>query len=510
MDENHKKTFHHAQETVVATLIGLSNQARLDSFLASVITEKRYLSDALSSIRESKGEAYKLIVRNRGGAKGLHGFLAEVAEVGIGNARSIVQGNGLTYEWVNNNGPEDLIRNGVKIQQKFVLSGGSFSLNAIMEHLEKYPTFIKEGGKYQVPSDFYDAIKVLFEISGEEVKQLSDSPDAPFSYRQWARVNDFLTGRGLTLENIEPSVIAYDDAQAGNIFKTFEHEESALRGVTKKRIRQSGEGAVPTIADGVKATAGAAAFESFTSITASIRQHLADGKKLKDITASEWEEILQKAGKAGGRGGLRGASIHTLNKIVSSLTVKFVSSAPNLVESVSFKNIMTNSAMTASAVASTSLVVADLASKKRKGEIREIEFLEGIQNACLETSLNVFFTVVGQSIIPIPVLGALIGATAGTLISSVAKNCLNSTEQVLIEKCIAEQVNLERELAEDYQQLLDDMRQVLVDYFEILDTAFAPDIRNAFQGAVVLAQLVGVEDAAILKNIEDVDQYFLI
>ena len=57
--------------------------------------------------------------------------------------------------------------------------------------------------------------------------------------------------------------------------------------------------------------------------------------------------------------------------------------------------------------------------------------------------------------------------------------------------------------------MLDDMRQMLIDYFEILDTAFVPDIRNAFQGAVVLAQLVGVEDTAILKNIDDIDQYFL-
>ena len=36
----------------------------------------------------------------------------------------------------NNNGPVDLIRNGVCIQQKFVQTGGHFSLNAIKDHLK--------------------------------------------------------------------------------------------------------------------------------------------------------------------------------------------------------------------------------------------------------------------------------------------------------------------------------------------------------------------------------------
>lgn len=71
----------------------------------------------------------------------MHGFIAEVAEVGVRNARNLVNGMPADTEWINNNGPADLIRNGIQIQQKFVQSGGKLSLNAVEEHLRKYPDF---------------------------------------------------------------------------------------------------------------------------------------------------------------------------------------------------------------------------------------------------------------------------------------------------------------------------------------------------------------------------------
>lgn len=68
-----------------------------------------------------------------------YGFIAEIAEVGIGNARNQILGHEAVYQWVNDNGPVDLMRGSVQIQQKFVAAGGRFSLGAIAEHLQKYP-----------------------------------------------------------------------------------------------------------------------------------------------------------------------------------------------------------------------------------------------------------------------------------------------------------------------------------------------------------------------------------
>ncbi len=71
----------------------------------------------------------------------MHGFIAEIAEVGIGNARRQILGHEADYRRVNDNGPVDLIRGSVEIQQKFVAAGGRFSLGAIAVHLEKYPEY---------------------------------------------------------------------------------------------------------------------------------------------------------------------------------------------------------------------------------------------------------------------------------------------------------------------------------------------------------------------------------
>lgn len=51
----------------------------------------------------------------RGGQRGMHGFIAEVAEVGAENAESLVQGLAEDAQWVNDNGPAYLLRGGVEI-----------------------------------------------------------------------------------------------------------------------------------------------------------------------------------------------------------------------------------------------------------------------------------------------------------------------------------------------------------------------------------------------------------
>ena len=46
-------------------------------------------------------------------------------------------------------------------------------------------------------------------------------------------------------------------------------------------------------------------------------------------------------------------------------------------------------------------------------------------------------------------------------------------------------------------------------YIDVLGTAFSPDIDVAFMGSVELATFVGVPGREILKNKNDVDDFFL-
>ena len=109
------------QEQAIAAWIGHLNQLRLDTLLRRLAEQDTNIVDALASIDSAiKKIDLEVVATNRGGVKGMHGFIAEVAEVGVGNARRQVVGDAAVYQWVNDNGPVDLLREGIAIQQKFV------------------------------------------------------------------------------------------------------------------------------------------------------------------------------------------------------------------------------------------------------------------------------------------------------------------------------------------------------------------------------------------------------
>ena len=103
------------QEQAVAAWVNYLNQLRLDNLLSAFRRQDVNLEDALASVDEAIRKIdLEVITSNRGGVKGMHGFIAEVAEVGVGNARSQILGEGAVYQWVNDNGPVDLMRGGVE------------------------------------------------------------------------------------------------------------------------------------------------------------------------------------------------------------------------------------------------------------------------------------------------------------------------------------------------------------------------------------------------------------
>ena len=148
----------------------------------------------------------------------MHGFIAEVAECGVGNAKEIIQGKAPDYIWVNDNGPVDLIKNGQAIQQKFVNSGNHLSLQAILQHLEHYPNYLKNGGKYMIPKDHYDKIMMYLKLSPKEANKLATST-GEFSLKQYNEVHQFFNEKNIDINDIEPSHFNYRDVAKNKIGK---------------------------------------------------------------------------------------------------------------------------------------------------------------------------------------------------------------------------------------------------------------------------------------------------
>lgn len=201
------------QEQAVAAWIQYLNQLRVEELFETLRENDGNLREALGTVDETIIEVKKLIASNRGGQKGMHGFIAEIAETGVGNARSQVLGGDKIYQWIEDNGPVDLLRSGVAIQQKFSVSGGTFGLGAVASHFEKYPDFIENGAKYQIPSDQYATVRDLYLMSYEDASKLLSRSGGGPSFKDWQKVHKFFAGSGIPFEALEASNLGYSEVQ---------------------------------------------------------------------------------------------------------------------------------------------------------------------------------------------------------------------------------------------------------------------------------------------------------
>lgn len=88
-------------------------------------------------------------------------------------------------------------------------------------------------------------------------------------------------------------------------------------------------------------------------------------------------------------------------------------------------------------------------------------------------------------------------------------NHLSKKEQLLIEEHLESIKETERELSEKYTRFINELIEDINLFFDILESAFAPDIRMAFNGSIELAILSGVPSEEILDSKEKIAGYFL-
>lgn len=479
------RTFRTSQEQAVAAWVNYLNQVRLDRLLDALRQQDVNLRDALSSVENSIAEIKKLVENNLGGAKGMHGFIAEVAETGIGNARSQILGGDKIYEWVNDNGPYDLLRDGVAIQQKFYAAGNKFGLGAITEHLKKYPDFIASGHRYQIPSDHYEVVRKLYLMSREEAGALlSRSGEGP-SWKDWQRVQTFFHEGSVPFESLEPSHLSYSEVQRGTYRTTLESQKATLLEVNEAQRDSAYQASKPSLKQSTQVTLAAAGIEGSTAFVMAVIAKRRTGKKLGEFNSDDWREITGETSIGFTRGGVRGLSIYTLT------------------------NFTATSAAAAGAIVTAAFGIAEQANKLRNGEIDEQEFLENAEFVSLEAAVSALSSFIGQAAIPVPVIGAVIGNTVGVLMYHAVSSSLSKREAKLIERYLEEQRILDEQLADDYQEVINRLDTMMSDYIDALGRAFSPDVEVALLGSIELALELGVTSDEVLDTEEKMVNYFL-
>ena len=480
-----EKIVKTTQEQAVGAWIHYLNQVRINRMDALLKNQSGNLREAMKTIKESFSQIQETIIdRNRGGDKGMHGFIAEAAECGIGNARQKIIGKAAVYKWINDNSPDDLRRGLEHIQQKFVQSGGHLSLEAVKMHLQLYPQYLEDGYKYQIPKDHYDKIMEYLKIPEKTANKMATST-GDFSLRQWKEVHAFFEKNHVDPSKLEPSILKYNEVQKGTIATTFENEKKHLKKINKKQrdtIRQEHK---PSLAEGIKATATSAAIEGATTFVTAVVKKRRSGKKLKDFSPEDWIEIAGESGKGTLKGGVRGASIYMLT------------------------NFTETSPAVASSIVTAAFGVAEQAHLFRIGKITEVQFIENAEIICLDTAVSALSSFAGQVLIPIPVIGTVIGNAVGTMIYKIGKDSLSAKEQAIIEQYLKDVTDLDEKLKQEYQQFIDDLNSCFADYMDLLEMAFDPDVEKALDGSAELAKRMGVPQEEILDNYDKITSYFL-
>ncbi|MEY8734209.1 hypothetical protein AB9M92_18425 [Peribacillus frigoritolerans] len=420
-----------------------------------------------------------------------HGEVAEHLEVNVRNAWAAIKGQNeiATFEGVARTAPEDFIFDGIKYQSKFI-NGTNNTLKHVLKHFCKYQD---SSMKYSIPKDQFNIIEAI--RLGQAPSDLNDKSIR--AILQKVEEIERQTGRSFQ-ELITPSVSNYSEAQLGAVGGTVtKHQDQIVdenqriqdeiqkdaREKTKSIEAKKG----PSIGEGVKVAGSAAAITASLNTITIIYSKVKNGKKIQDFDKGDWKEIGISSAEVGTKGGVTAGSIYTLTNL-TSLSAPF-----------------------AGAVTSAAMGLSSLLGDLNKNQISMDEFVTQGQILCIESGIAATGGAIGQMLIPIPVLGSIIGTVTANFVWGFAKDKLGAREQELKEMLDAYTKSILAKVDKAYQDIISKINATYARYNSLIDAAFDVHANSAVLAAasIDLALELGVDDSKILRSDDDLDAFFI-
>lgn len=459
-----------------------------------IVSEQEALDKALKcvdNVREFIRSPDKIL----GSDATKHGEIAEQVEVNIRNARDILNKakESATFEGVGRTAPEDYIIDGMKVQSKFI-NGSNNTLKHVLEHMGKYKQFTQDGGYYHVPKDQY---KIMLKIANDrDVEDLNLRTVSALQDK--IREIELKTGQNFQ-EVVKPSLSEYGAVQQGKIIDTLEQHENELRDMSNKnqqaikdeanKQRQTAQKITePSLREAAKYGLISATIGGVMSTGVVVYKKHKAGKKISNYNSTDWKEVGFEFGKGSIKGGISGTSIYALTKFANC------------------------SAPLAGAVVSTSFGVISLVNDYVKGELSVDELVEQGQALCMESAIVAIGSAIGSTVIPIPVLGTVVGSFTAKILLDLTKEYLNGREQRLINELNKNFQDTLSKMNYECKIIMDKIQQYYNKLNGLMDAAFNFEVnyKLAFTNSIVLCRELGVEEKEILHNIQEIDDYFLI
>lgn len=494
-----EQTIDSNVEQGIASYVDYMNNIRLTDLMnaiESILTsETDKLSDldtksanALSHLDRARMEIVNLINSNRAGEARVHGFIAEFAETGIRNARDAYQGLQNSVVLLSNNGPVDILLQGKEMQMKFYAD-----ISVEIKQAANY-------GKMSMifPKDHVDVIKEI--MSGAEAVEINGNILSSTKINNIRKaIENESALRGVSYDEwLESSMLKYDDVRKGTIDQTLEREVNDINKQTarqKSDIKEEADSdklsaqqeAQPSFGEASKVAGIGAAVQGGFNLGIFVYQKHKEGKEVWDFDIEDWKECGVNTAKGAIKGGISGYAIYGLT------------------------NVCHLAAPSAGAITSGTFGLSNAIVKYRKGDVDTDGFIDLVTLNAIDATGAAIGAAIGQTVIPIPVVGALVGSIVATTALSLGKGVLNKHEIDVI-KIYKERINsFVDKLDSEYQVILDEL---LNEYHKLgnlqrysFDLDFNVQLRLIFSAN--LANSLGVPGKDILKNEKEIDKYFL-
>lgn len=448
-----------------------------------VILNKDNASKILNYTRENIED---VILKKRGGDYGGHGFIAEFAEAGIVNARRALEGLNSIVKVLNDNGSADLLIGRNTIQMKFY--------NNLRDELDQ--SFLYSAKmKMMFPKDHVLVFEKIMagakevELNGKRlsVKQITD-------IRQ--KINDITKSKGLTSYKswMKASVLDYKDAQKNSIHSLLDSEEKNIRKTVRLKQQELNERrlvaqkhALPNLKEATKVARNAAFLQDSLALLSSVYGKCKEGKSIFEFEQSDWLDCGLDTAEGVVKGAISGYSIYGLTNV-------FGISAPN-----------------ASALVMATYGMIDIILKYRSTEITQDEFMNLLTLNVMDASFATIGACIGQAMIPIPVLGSIVGSITSSMIWEIGKGILNEREQNIIQDYRENLNSYIKTLDENYLIIYNEIIEKYKKLGEIQEYSFDLSINTKlrFEYSIEMAEKLEIEDKKILHNLTEIDSYFL-
>ncbi|MCY4511882.1 MAG: hypothetical protein OXG35_33700 [Acidobacteria bacterium] len=450
--------------------------------LADVLSEQdRAFLDAMGElqvVRDFVGSSRNILGR----ANTKHGEIAEQVHVGVTRAWDVLHGRAptATFEGVPRTGPVDYRADGVDIQSKYY-NGLRNTLRGVAGHLKEYPDFSDGGGRYHVPRDQHLQFGELRGTGG--IDGLSDSS----ARRIQRRIDDLERTTGRTVGDlIEPGNGSYAEVQRGRIQHTLRDREEGL-GQANEDLKQAARDTHgPSSAGFAKAAGIGAAASGGIGLAQAIWIKQREGRSVfrGEFSIQDWQDVGVVAGQGAVGGAVAGGTLYVLTNS-TALTAPFAGS-----------------------FVSALMGVGTLLGHYRARTIDGDQFVEMSHIVAMDAALTGLAAAAGQAMIPLPLLGLLLGSLAARLVGSALEHGLGQSESTLIARLAEYERYALDQLDGEFSAVMQRLDARFGNLERLAATAFDPDVNvELLSASVGLAAALGVPGALILRTTGDVDDF---